>query len=223
MWTKLDQVDEEILSGYIQNEHPQTAAIILQKINAFRAGKIIELLPSEFASDIITRMAKTEPIKDSILQNIENSLSRDIFSSLEQSRNQNININNVMAILKNTSHTKSTKILSHIKNKNPKISRNINSLIFKFDDLIFQKDETVQIIIENTDISIIAKALKGASSELSNKFFKNLDKISLKSLKEKLEKLGPIKLKEVDEAQTEIIMVIGQLKKNNIIKLKELD
>ena len=103
------------------------------------------------------------------------------------------------------------------------ISRNINSLIFKFDDLIFQKDETVQIIIENTDISIIAKALKGASSELSNKFFKNLDKISLKSLKEKLEKLGPIKLKEVDEAQTEIIMVIEQLKKNNIIKLKELD
>ncbi len=219
LWTKLEYVNEEILSKYIQNEHPQTAAIILQKINSTRAGKIIDLLPDELASEIITRIAKTKPIKSNILTSIEQSLSRDILSSMENTNTQDKNINSVMEIIKNTSHQKSKNILGYIKNKNPKISSNLDNLIFKFDDFNNQDEFTIRKIIENTDHLTITKALRGCSSEVINKFLDNMDDLSAKSLNERLKKIGPIKIKEVDAAQCEIVSIAKKLENKNIIEL----
>lgn len=221
LWNKLEHVNEEILSKYIQNEHPQTAAIILQKINAKRAGKIIDLLPDEQASEIITRIAKTIPIKNNILNSIEQSLSRDILSSIENTTNQDNNINSAMEIIKNTSYNKSTNILKYIKTKNPKISSNLDSLIFKFNDFINQNEFTIKKIIENTDLLIILKALRGSSYEVIQKFSDSMDELTSKSFKERLNQMGPIKIKEVDKAQSEIIAVANKLVKNNIIQLNK--
>ncbi len=221
LWNQIEHVNEEILSKYIQNEHPQTAAIILQKINAKRAGKIINLLPDELASEIITRIAKTIPIKSNILNNIEQSLSRDILSSLENTINQDNNINSVMEIIKNTNPCKSNNIIKYIKNKNPKISSNLDNLIFKFNDFKYQSDHTVKKIIENSDQLTITKALRGSSSEVVQKFFNNMDELTSKSLNERLNQMGPIKIKEVDKAQSEIIAVTNKLVSNNIIKLNQ--
>ncbi len=164
LWSKLDYVNEEVLARYIQNEHPQTAAIIIQKINSERAGKIIDLLPDQLASEIINRIAKTEPIKNNVLSSIEDSLNRDILSSLDKSKYQDKNINSVMEILKNTSHKKSIDILTQMKSNNPKFSKDINNLIFNFDDIIYQEANTIKKIVEICDHSTIAKALKGSSS-----------------------------------------------------------
>ena len=222
LWSKLDYVNEEVLARYIQNEHPQTAAIIIQKINSERAGKIIDLLPDQLASEIINRIAKTEPIKNNVLSSIEDSLNRDILSSLDKSKYQDKNINSVMEILKNTSHKKSIDILTQMKSNNPKFSKDINNLIFNFDDIIYQEANTIKKIVEICDHSTIAKALKGSSSEITNIFFKNIDNSILKSLKERIDQIGPIKIREVDNAQAEIALLAHKLEEKNIINLNKV-
>ena len=217
LWNKLDYVNEEILARYIQNEHPQTAAIIIQKINSERAGKIIELLPDKLASEIINRIAKTEPIKNNILSSIEDSLSRDILSSLDKTKYQSKNINNVMEILKNTSHKKSVNILSQMKSDNPKVSKDIDNIIFKFDDIIYQEANTIKKIVEICDQLTIAKALKGSSLEVANVFYKNIDNSIAESIKERIAQMGPIKIRELDTAQTEISLLVHKLDENNLI------
>ena len=222
LWSKLDYVNEEVLARYIQNEHPQTAAIIIQKINSERARKIIDLLPDQLASEIINRIAKTEPIKNNVLSSIEDSLNRDILSSLDKSKYQDKNINSVMEILKNTSHKKSIDILTQMKSNNPKFSKDINNLIFNFDDIIYQEANTIKKIVEICDHSTIAKALKGSSSEITNIFFKNIDNSILKSLKERIDQIGPIKIREVDNAQAEIALLAHKLEEKNIINLNKV-
>ena len=221
LWNKLDYVNEEILARYIQNEHPQTAAIIIQKINSERAGKIIELLPDKLASEIINRIAKTEPIKNNILSSIEDSLSRDILSSLDKTKYQSKNINNVMEILKNTSHKKSVSILSQMKSNNPKVSKDIDNLIFKFDDIIYQEANTIKKIVEICDQLTIAKALKGSSLEVANVFYKNIDNSIAESIKERIAQMGPIKIRELDTAQTEISLLVHKLDENNLLSATE--
>ena len=127
-----------------------------------------------------------------------------------------------MEILKNTSHKKSIDILTQMKSNNPKFSKDINNLIFNFDDIIYQEANTIKKIVEICDHSTIAKALKGSSSEITNIFFKNIDNSILKSLKERIDQIGPIKIREVDNAQAEIALLAHKLEEKNIINLNKV-
>lgn len=203
-WDKLGNVSEEALANYLKNEYPQTIAMIMSKLAPAHAAKVLSALPENITLEVMMRMLSMEPVKKEVLDRVEKILRAEFISTL--TKTQKYDTNEVMAeIFNNFDRNNEAKFMTMLEDKAPEYAEKIKDLMFTFDDLIKINTEGIQTLMRNIDKAKLTIALKGASEDIKNLFIKNMSQRAAKILLEDMQSLGPVKLKDVDEAQSIIV------------------
>ncbi|MEM7617316.1 MAG: flagellar motor switch protein FliG [Pseudomonadota bacterium] len=221
-WEKLSNVNEEMLAGFLRNEYPQTIALIMTKIAPGHAAKVLSVLPEDITFEVMMRMLTIEAVKKEMLDDVEKTLRSEFISNL--SRTQKLDSNELMAeIFNNFDRSDETKYMSMLEERDPESAERIKNLMFTFDDLATLEGSYIQIILKNVDKSILPIAFKGANEKVRTLFFENMSSRAAKILEEDIQALGPVKLRDVDEAQSTIINVTKDLAATGEIAISSSD
>lgn len=209
-WEKLGNVSEEVLATYLKNEYPQTISLVLSKIRPDHAARVLTELPEDIAMDVITRMLSMESVKKEVLDGIEKTLRVEFMSNL--AKTQRRDSHEMMAeIFNNFDRNTETKFMGDLEDRDNESAERIRALMFTFEDLIKIDATGIQALLRTIDKDKLAIALKGASDEIKDLFFGNMSERAVKILKEDMEGAGPVRLKDVDEAQMYIVMTAKDL------------
>ena len=210
MWDKLGNVNEAVLANYLKNEYPQTVAVVLSKVRADHAARVLSLLPESFALEVVMRMLRMESIQRDVLDGVERTLRAEFMSNLARSTRRDAH--EMMAdIFNNLDRQAETRFLAALEDRNRESAERIKALMFTFDDLGRLSAASLQVLLRNVDKEKLPLALKGASEKLRDMFFKCLSERAGKMLLEDIESLGPVKLRDVDEAQASIVLAAKEL------------
>ena len=210
MWDKLGNVSEEVLANYLKNEYPQTVAVVLSKIRADHAARVLELLPEEFAMEVVLRMLRMEVVQKEILDGVEKTLRSEFMTNLARTNRRDAH--EMMAeIFNNLDRANETRFLAALEDLNRDAAERIKALMFTFEDLTKLDPTGIQTLLRSGDKSKLGVALKGASEELRDLFFSNMSERAGKILREDMENMGPVRLKDVDDAQTYLVQMAKDL------------
>jgi len=211
----LNDVDPTQLLTFIQKEHPQTIALVLSQINRRQAASIIAELPPQIQADVIQRIANMDQVAPELIQEVEDVLeSRIDFTSLGKKIG---GVKAVAEVLNLVGQSTEKTVLSALAQKDPELAEEIEKLMFIFEDILLLGDRSVQQILGRVDNKEVAMALKAASDEVKDKIFSNMSERAATMLKEELEFMGPVKLKDVEEAQQKIIETIRKMEEEGEI------
>ena len=203
-WDKLGSVNEDILATYLKNEYPQTVALIMSKLSPSHAARVLSSLPEELTVEVMMRMLNMEPVKKEVLDKVEKALKAEFISSI--SKTQKYDSNEIMAeIFNNLDRNNEAKFMGLLEQRSPEQAEKIKDLMFTFDDLININPAGIQALMRTIDKSKLTTALKGAAEPLRKLFIDNMSQRAAKILVEDMEALGPVRLKDVDEAQSGIV------------------
>jgi flagellar motor switch protein FliG len=209
-WDKLGNVNEEVLASYLKNEYTQTIALVLSKIKPDHAARVIGLFPEELAQETMVRMLTMDSVKKEILERVELTLRHEFMSNLAKTHRQDSH--EMMAeIFNNFDRNTEAKFMSYLETANPEAAEKIRSLMFTFDDLAKIDPAGIQTVLRGVDKDKLTIALKGASDVIKNLFFQNMSERALKILKEDMENMGPVRLRDVEEAQMSVVVVAKDL------------
>jgi flagellar motor switch protein FliG len=210
MWEKLSNVSEEILANYLQKEYPQTVAVVISKITPEHAARVLALLPEGFAMEVIMRMLRMEAVQKEVLDDVERTLRTEFMSNLARTNRRDSH--EIMAeIFNNLERAVETQFMGSLEERNPEAAEKIRSLMFTFEDLAKLDPGALQTIIRTADKEKIPLALKGASDAMKDLFFSNMSERAAKIMKEDIAAMGPVRLKDVEEAQQSIVAVTKDL------------
>jgi flagellar motor switch protein FliG len=220
MWDKLGNVNEAVLANYLKNEYPQTVAVVLTKVKSEHAARVLSMLPESFAMEVVMRMLRMESVQKEALEGVEKTLKAEFMSNL--ARAQRRDAHEMMAeIFNNLDRQSESRILAALEERNRDAAERIRSLMFTFDDLVRLDGMGVQVLIRNVPKEQLLLALKGASESLRDLFLKNMSERAGKMFKEDLANLGPVRLREVDEAQAAVVVMAKDLAAQGQITLQE--
>jgi flagellar motor switch protein FliG len=220
MWDKLGNVNEAVLANYLKNEYPQTVAVVLTKVKAEHAARVLSMLPESFAMEVVMRMLRMESVQKEALEGVEKTLKAEFMSNL--ARAQRRDAHEMMAeIFNNLDRQSESRILAALEERNRDAAERIRSLMFTFDDLVRLDGQGVQVLLRNVPKEQLILALKGASENLRDLFLKNMSERAGKMFKEDLAGLGPVRLREVDEAQAAVVVMAKDLAAQGQIVLQE--
>ena len=220
MWDKLGNVNEAVLANYLKNEYPQTVAVVLTKVKAEHAARVLSMLPESFAMEVVMRMLRMESVQKEALEGVEKTLKAEFMSNL--ARAQRRDAHEMMAeIFNNLDRQSESRIMAALEERNRDAAERIRSLMFTFDDLVRLDGMGVQVLIRNVPKEQLLLALKGASEALRDLFLKNMSERAGKMFKEDLAGLGPVRLREVDEAQAAVVVMAKDLAAQGQIVLQE--
>jgi flagellar motor switch protein FliG len=209
-WDKLGNVNEEVLASYLKNEYPQTIALIVSKMTPTHAAKVLTMLPEEITFDVISRVIHMDSVKKEVLDNIEKTLRAEFISTFSKTQKHDNNM--MMAeIFNNLDRSSEAKFMEMLETKFPDKADKIKKLMFTFNDIVNVQPAGIQIILRVVDRTALTVALKGASQIIKDLFLNNMSQRAAKILEEELASLGPVRLKDVDEAQASIIVKIKEL------------
>jgi flagellar motor switch protein FliG len=220
MWDKLGNVNEQVLANYLKNEYPQTVSVILSKIKTEHAARVITALPAEFALEVIQRMLRMEPVQRDILEKIESTLRVEFMTNLARTSKRDSH-ELMAAIFNNFDRTTEGRFIGMLEEKNKDSADRIRSLMFVFEDLAKLDPGGVQTLLRNVDKAKLGLALKGANEELRNLFMSNMSERAAKILREDMSAMGPVKLKDVESAQQEMVVVAKALADRGEIMLAD--
>jgi flagellar motor switch protein FliG len=210
MWEKLGNVQEEVLANYLKNEYPQTVAVVLSKLRAEHAARVLSILPEELSLDVVNRMLKMEAVQKEVIERVEQTLRTEFMSNLSQTRRRDAH--EVMAeIFNNFDRQTETRFLTALEEDNRDAAERIKALMFTFDDLIKLDTGSAQTLMRNIDKDKLAIALKGASETVRQFFFSNMSMRAAKMLVDDMQALGPVRLRDVDEAQALLVNIAKDL------------
>ncbi len=210
MWEKLGNVNEEILANFLQKEYPQTVAVVLSKVSTDHAARVLAILPDGFALEVISRMLKMETVQKEILEEVEKTLRKEFMSNL--ARTQRRDSHELIAdIFNNMERAVETRFMEELEKVTPDSAEKIRSLMFTFEDLLNLDPASIQTVIRAVDKEKLPLALKGATDSLKDLFFDNMSERASKIMKEDMAAMGPVRLKEVEEAQQYIVTVTKDL------------
>ena len=220
MWDKLGNVNEAVLANYLKNEYPQTVAVVLTKVKSEHAARVLSMLPESFAMEVVMRMLRMESVQKEALEGVEKTLKAEFMSNL--ARAQRRDAHEMMAeIFNNLDRQSESRILAALEERNRDAAERIRSLMFTFDDLVRLDGQGVQVLLRNVPKEQLILALKGASENLRDLFLKNMSERAGKMFKEDLAGLGPVRLREVDEAQAAVVVMAKDLAAQGQIVLQE--
>ncbi len=210
MWEKLGNVNEDILANFLQKEYPQTVAVVLSKVSTDHAARVLAILPDGFALEVINRMLKMETVQKDILEEVEKTLRKEFMSNL--ARTQRRDSHELIAdIFNNMERAVETRFMDQLEKAAPDAAEKIRSLMFTFEDLLKLDQASVQTVIRAVDKEKLPLALKGATDALKDLFFGNMSERAAKIMKEDMAAMGPVRLKDVEEAQQYIVTVTKDL------------
>ena len=220
MWDKLGNVNEAVLANYLKNEYPQTVAVVLTKVKSEHAARVLSMLPESFAMEVVMRMLRMESVQKEALEGVEKTLKAEFMSNL--ARAQRRDAHEMMAeIFNNLDRQSESRILAALEERNRDAAERIRALMFTFDDLVRLDTAGVQVLIRSVPKEQLVLALKGASESLRDLFLKNMSERAGKMFKEDLANLGPVRLRDVDEAQAAIVVMAKDLAAQGQITLQE--
>ncbi|MCC4242817.1 flagellar motor switch protein FliG [Stappia indica] len=210
MWEKLSNVQENVLANYLKNEYPQTVAVVLSKIDPDHAAKVLGILPEELALEVISRMLKMEAIQKEVLEKVEQTLRVEFMSNLTNTSRRDSH--EMMAeIFNNFDRQTEARFLAALEEENRDSAERIKTLMFTFDDLMKLDAGSCQTLLRNVEKDRLAIALKGASESVREFFFSNMSSRAAKMMQDDMEALGPIRLRDVDEAQSGMVATAKDL------------
>ena len=203
-WDKLGNVSEEMLANYLKGEYPQPVALIITKLNPGHAAKVLAMLPEDFTFDVMLRMLDMDNVKKEVLEGIEQALRAEFISAI--AKTQKYDGNEMMAeIFNNFDRANESKYMGLLEEQFPESAEKIKNLMFTFEDLIKTDQAGIQALLRVADKSKLAIALKGAPDAIKDLFINNMSTRAAKILQDDMESLGPVRMRDVDEAQTDII------------------
>src|SRR5882724_11549241 len=210
MWEKLSNVQEEVLANYLKNEYPQTIAVVLGKIRPEHAARVLAILPEDLALDVVNRMLKMEAVQKEVIERVENTLRTEFMSNLSQTRRRDAH--EMMAeIFNNFDRQTETRFMTALEDDNRDAAERIKTLMFTFDDLTRLDTASAQTLTRQIDKDKLAVALKGASEPVRQFFMSNMSGRAAKMLSDDMEALGPVRLRDVDEAQGQLVNLAKDL------------
>jgi flagellar motor switch protein FliG len=223
MWEKLANVQEEVLANYLKNEYPQTVAVVLSKLRPEHAARVLAILPEDFSLDVVNRMLKMEAVQKEVLERVEQTLRTEFMSSLSQTRRRDAH--EVMAeIFNNFDRQTETRFMTSLEEANRESAERIKTLMFTFDDLIRLDAGSAQTLLRSVDKDKLAIALKGATETVRQFFLGNMSSRASKMLLDDMGAMGPVRLRDVDEAQVMLVNLAKDLAaKGEIIISKTRD
>ena len=210
MWDKLGNVNEAVLANYLKNEYPQTVAVVLSKIKSEHAARVLTSLPEDFALECVTRMLRMEPVQREILDKIEQTLRTEFMSNL--ARTSKRDSHEMMADIFNAFDRQTeARFITALEERNREAAERIRALMFVFEDLSKLDPGGVQTLLRGVEKDQLALALKGASDSLREMFFTNMSERAAKIMREDMETMGPVRLREVEQAQMAMVQVAKDL------------
>ncbi len=212
----LRKADPRLLSKIIQKEHPQTIAFILSHLDAAKAANAIASLPTDLQVEVSRRMASLEEISPEVVKKVSSILDKKLISMAGSSIEVQ-GVKTVAEILNRMGRTESKNILDKLEQETPELAAHIRQLMFVFDDIQFLPDKGLQEILKRVDKNVLTVALKGASKELQEKFFRNMSSRAVETLKEEMSFMGPVRVSDVTEAQAGVTEIVRQLEEEGVI------
>ncbi|MGO1117877.1 flagellar motor switch protein FliG [Rhodovibrionaceae bacterium A322] len=210
MWDKLGNVNEQVLANYLKNEYPQTVAVVLSKVKAEHAARVLSLLPEPFALEVVMRMLRMEAVQKEVLDDIERTLRNEFMSNLARTNRRDSH--EMMADIFNClDRSMESRFLTSLEERNKDAAERIRALMFTFEDLTSLDATGAQTLLREIEKEKLAIGLKGASETLRELFFSNMSERASKILKEDMQAMGPVRLRDVDEAQFHIVQKAKEL------------
>jgi flagellar motor switch protein FliG len=210
MWEKLSNVPENILANYLKNEYPQTVAVVLSKIRSDHAARVLTHLSEDFALEVIGRMLRIESVQKDVLEKVEQTLRTELMSNLSHTSRRDSH--ELMAeIFNNFDRQTEARFLTALEERNRDAADRIKALMFTFDDLTKLDSASAQTLLRNVDKDKLAIALKGASEPAREFFYANMSKRAAEMMREDMAAMGPVRLRDVDEAQALMVATAKDL------------
>jgi len=219
-WEKLGNVKESVLAAYLKNEYPQTVAVVISKIKPAQAAAVLNELPEGFASEVVMRMLRMESVQKDVLDGVERTLRSEFMSNFARTTRRDP-YEHLATIFKSFDRKSEARFFGQLEDRDKEAAARIRTLMFTFDDLKKVVSPGIQLLIRSVQKDRIAMALKGASKEMRDMFFENLSERAGKMLKDEIDALGAVKLREVDESRAEIVRVAKELAASGKIEISQ--
>lgn len=220
MWDKLGNVNETVLANYLKNEYPQTVAVVLSKIKSDHAARVLAALPEDFAMEVVARMLRMESVQKEVLDKVEETLRIEFMNNLARTNRRDSH--EMMAeIFNNLDRQTENRFVAALEERNRDSAERIKALMFTFEDLAKLDPAGVQTLLRGVDKDKMGLALKGASDSLRDLFFSNMSERAAKILREDMEAMGPVRLRDVEAAQMEMVNTAKDLAQRGEIMLAD--
>ncbi len=220
MWDKLGNVNEMVLANYLKNEYPQTVAVVLSKIKADHAAKVLSMLPENFSMEVVMRMLRMEAVQKDVLSDVERTLRTEFMSNLARTTRRDAH-EMIAEIFNNLDRATESRFVAALEERNKDSAEKIKAMMFTFEDLSRLDPGGVQTLLRTVEKAKLGLALKGASEPLRDLFFSNMSERAGKLLREDMASLGPVRLKEVEEAQMVMVQTAKDLAARGEIVLSD--
>ncbi len=220
MWDKLANVNEVVLANYLKNEYPQTVSVVLTKVKPDHAARVLAVLPEAFALEVIMRMLRMEAVQKDVLDDVERTLRNEFMTNLARTSRRDAH-EMIAEIFNNLDRNTEGRFIASLEERNRDSAERIKALMFTFDDLSKLDPGGVQTLLRAVPKAKLSIALKGASDPIKDLFFSNMSERAGKMLKEEIASLGPIRLRDVDEAQMLMVQTAKDLSAKGEIVLAD--
>ncbi|GIV53077.1 MAG: flagellar motor switch protein FliG [Candidatus Kapaibacterium sp.] len=215
----LKKADPQQLASFLSKEHPQTIALLLSHLPTNQSAEVLERFPDDLRTDVIIRIATLGKVSPSIVQQIEQVVDQIAEQTLSQNLATAGGAQIVASILNLSPPAIAKTIMEQIEQTNPQLAQDIKRMMFLFEDILLIDDRGIQRILRDVDRRDLVLALRGADERLRAKIFKNMSERAAKVVKEELELMGPVKLKDVEAAQQRIVEVVKRLEEQEEITI----
>ncbi len=207
----LKKADTSQLLNYIQYENNQTIALILAYLSPTQASTLLQELPQEKQADVAMRIALMDTTSPEVIKNIEDVLERKLSSVVSQDFAKVGGVDTIVDILNSVDRATEKHIMENLESENSELADEIRKKMFVFEDILTLDDRSIQRVLREVENSDLGIALKGSGEDVKNAIFNNLSKRLASMIQEEIEFMGPVRLKDVEEAQQKIVTVIRQL------------
>jgi flagellar motor switch protein FliG len=205
------RTDPAHLLNFIQQEHPQTIALILAYLEPNKASVILASLPHEVQSDVAKRIATMDRTSPEVLREVERVLEKKLSTLSSEDYTAAGGVGSIVEILNLVDRSSEKQIIEALEDEDPELAEEIKKRMFVFEDIVLLGDRDIQKVLREVDSQELSKALKSVDTEVQDKIFRNMSKRAASMLKEDMEFMGPIRLKDVEESQQKIVSIIRHL------------
>lgn len=215
----LRKTDPSQLLNFIQNEHPQTIALVMAYLDSQQAAMLLSSLPPDRQSEVAKRIATMDRTSPEVIREVERVLERKLSTVVNQDFTTAGGIKAVVDVLNLVDRNTEKTILDTLEVENPELTEEIKKLMFVFEDIVMIGDRDLQLVLREVDNKDLSLALKGTNEDVASKIYKNMSTRAAEMLKEEIEFMGPVKLRDVEEAQQKIVGVIRRLEDKGLIQV----
>ncbi|VBB08099.1 flagellar motor switch protein flig [Lucifera butyrica] len=211
------KTDPAQLLNFIQNEHPQTLALIMAYLQPEQGASILSALPPDRQVDVARRIATMDRTSPDVIKDVERILERKLSSLVTQDFTAAGGVDSIVGVLNKVDRTTERTIIENLEVQNPELAEEIKKRMFVFEDIVMLDDRSLQLVLREVDSKDLALALKASSTEVAEKIYKNMSKRASDMLREEIEYMGPVRIRDVEEAQQKIVNGIRRLEESGEI------